>query len=645
MLNKDERMENEIASESEVKILHLREALTMAFGAILMMFMLYTSATSPLSPLLQRSLTLLLVVYIAVLVKPMKGRIGIAVDTAIFIGATISLGYVICNWKTLAYRTTYEPVMFEVFLGFLLVVILLELSRRSIGWPLTIISLLALIYARFGNFLPATIAHKGYSLTRLISNQYLTTVGIFGTMTGTLATTISPFVLFGSFLSVAGVGKLMIDTASLVARNSRGGPAKMAVIASGLFGMVSGSSSSNVMTTGSITIPLMKGIGYEKTFAGAVEAAASTGGQIMPPIMGVAAFLMSYVTGIPYITIAIAAVIPATFYFISIYLAVDFEARRIGLKPVGGESDVTLMSILKRSYLFIPFMVLVVLLMKNWSPAKSAFWATAITALLSQISSDSRTSWSSIKRVVYDYAKSMPTVSMACATAGVIIGALNLTGATLRLTYFFVRLAGGNLFLMMLFVAILCIILGMGLPTPAAYSVAASFAAQALVDIGVSTIAAHLFILFYASLSSITPPVALAAYAAASISGGNPIKTGFIAWRLALVGFVVPFMFVYGPELLIGESSNWGTIQAIISGLIGIFFMSVSVIGFFKTQISAVERALFLVAGCMMIYPGTLSDLIGFSVGGVLLSLHFILAKRMGAGKSLEEPTSAQAPS
>lgn len=617
-----------MATNIENKRDSLKKNIFLIISLLLAAFVVYTSATSPLSPMLQRSLILLAMVYISVLAKPMKGKYGPLIDAVIAIIATITLGYIIFSYKDLLYRSSFAPVTFEVILGGLLILVFLELTRRCIGWPLVIIAAVCILYAVFGRYLPPAIAHKGYPLSRVITSQYITNAGIFGTMVGTLSTTIAPFVFFGSVLSVVGVGELMVDTAMVVSRNSKGGPAKMAVIASGLFGMVSGSSTSNVVTTGCTTIPLMKDTGYDPDFAGAVEAAASTGGQFMPPIMGAAAFLMSYVTGISYITIAIAAIIPAIFYFVSIFIEVDLEARRLDLKPLATKLDKGhVSSILKRCYMFIPFVVLVILLMRNWSCAKSAIIASGLSLALACINPKTRISWKLIKEISLNFAKSMVSVSIACATAGIVIGSLNLTGSTLRLTYAFVALADGRLFILMLCVAALCIILGMGLPTPAAYSVAASFAAPALTQVGVSVLASHMFVLYYASLSSITPPVALAAYAAAGLSGGNPMKTGWKAWRLALTGFIVPFMFVYGPALLIGEASAMATISSAISGLIGIFILSMSTIGYFKGKLGVVERILLLIpAGCL-IHSGTLTDIIGLVTGAILIGQHLLRQK------------------
>ncbi len=607
------------------KQLFNKDNITLLLGSLLMAFTLWTSATSPLSPMLQRTIVLLIMVYITLLFHPVKNGRYRAIDWLLTLGATVSIGYLMINWKVLAYRVSYAPVMYEVILGLCIIIVIIELTRRGVGLPLAIIAVLSILYARFGNYLPAAFAHKGYDLSRLISNQYLTFEGIFGTMLGTLSTVIAPFVLFGSVLQAVGVGDLIIDSAYLFARNSKGGPAKMAVIASCLFGTISGSSTSNVMTTGCTTIPLMKNTGYERNFAGAVEAAASTGGQIMPPVMGVAAFLMSYVTGIPYITIAIAALIPALFYYAGIFIEVDLEARRIGLKPLKErEIPVALKDVLKRAYLLFPFVVLVYLMLMMWSPAKSAFWALAISLVLACLKKRTRINLKMIKKIILDFAAGMKTVSLACATAGIVIGALNLTGATLRLTYAFVEVSQGNQLLLMICIAALCIILGMGLPTPAAYSVAAAFAAPALVQVSIPELSAHLFVLYYACLSSITPPVAIAAYAAAGLSGGSPMKTGWTSCRLALVGFIVPFMFVYGPSLLIGQADILSTALASISGLIGVFFLSVATIGYLKARIGIVERILFVVPAMFLIHPGMQTDLIGLGLGAVLLGVHII---------------------
>lgn len=352
----------------------------------------------------------------------------------------------------------------------------------------------------------------------------------------------------------------------------------------------------------------------------------------MPPVMGAAAFLMSYATGISYITIATAALIPALLYFVSILFEVDFEARRLDLKPFEGAADKKqVKSILSRSYMFLPFVLLVVLLLKNWSCAKAAFWAIVATLLLGCIRKETRLSFKMVKEISINFAKSMTTVSMACAVSGIVIGALNLTGATLRLTYAFVSLAGGRLLLLLFCVAILCIILGMGLPTPAAYSVAASFAAPALVQIGVSTLASHLFVLYYASLSSITPPVAIAAYAAAGLSGGNPMKTGFTAWRLALVGFIVPFMFVYSTPLLIGEAVWYASLEAGITALAGTVFLSAATIGYFRCKFTWPGRICLVAAALLMIDSGIQTNLVGLAIGVVVFLIHF---RRSGTSAS-----------
>lgn len=610
----------------------------MFLGIILTVFTIYTSATKPLEPTLQRGIILLIVIFIALLSNPLSSKFRI-VDYLLAVAAFLSIGYLLLNWEELAYRAQYEPVLMEIALGFAVVIVILELTRRGVGWPLTIVALVVIIYAKFGNYLPALFSHRGYSVSRLVANQYLTHEGVFGSLLGTVGTVVAPFVLFGAVLQFTGVGDLIIDAASIFASKSKGGPAKMAVIASGLFGTISGSSSANVMTTGCTTIPLMKNTGYEPNFAGAVEAAASTGGQIMPPVMGAAAFLMAYVTGIPYLTIAVAAIIPAVFYYAGIFIEVDLEARRIGLKPLGEQGrKIDGRNILGRLYLFLPFALLIYLMAIMFSPAKAAFWATIATLILSGFKKETRLNLNKAKEIIVDFYKGMKTVTLACATAGIVVGALNLTGATLRLTYAFVGVAQGNQLLLMLCVACLCIILGMGLPTPAAYAVAASFAAPALTQIGVSKLAAHLFVLYYASLSSITPPVALAAYAAASISGGSPLKTGFDACRIALVGFIVPFMFVFGPELLLGQVPMLLSIRAAATGIIGVLLLSIAVIGYFNKKVSILERLLYIAAAFLLINPGVYSDFIGLGLGAALLGYHILLPKLLGS-RGQKDPT------
>lgn len=599
-----------------------QKRIILLFGLLFILFVFYTCATSPFHPTIQRGLSLLLVIPIAILLFPSSKKMRF-LDYLLLLTA-IPVIYLIINWKQLAYRALFEPTFIEYLFGFIVIFGVIELTRRVIGWPLSLITLIAILYARFGGLLPSPFTHRGYSVARLMANQYLTHEGIFSSILGITSTIVAPFVLLGAIATYTGVTELFLDMAVKFSGRTRGGPAKMAVAASAFFGTISGSAITNVVTTGSITIPLMKRTGYDSTFAGAVESAASTGGQLIPPVMGVAAFLMAHITGIPYLTIMIAAIIPAFLYMLALFLCVDLEARRLSLKPfiledgIANKTNIKIVSyknLFMRIYLLIPFVVLIYYLMKMYSPGKSALYATITMLILSFIKKETRLNYSKIKNIIIFFAKGMTTVVFACAAAGMVVGALNLTGSTLRLTYSFVEIAAGNQFLLLFLIAILCIILGMGLPTPAAYAVAASFAAPALTTVGIETLPAHLFVFYFACISAITPPVASAAFGASSISGASPIRTAVTACKLALAGFLVPFMFVYGHGLLIGQAPIWLSIRSGLTSILGIFLLAISVIGYHLNRpINIVERILYFLASILLISQNRTTDISGIFI-------------------------------
>jgi TRAP transporter 4TM/12TM fusion protein len=597
-------------------------------GTILLVFTLYTSATIPLHPTIQRGLFLQAIIALGVLLHPLPRRLW-ALDALLIGGAMVSIGYLTLNWEALAYRANFEPVLIEYLLGFLIVGVVLEVTRRAVGSPLTFVAVAAILYARFGAYLPEPFTHKGYSLGRLVVSQYLTHEGLFGSILGVAATLVAMFILFGCLLQFAGVADLFMQLAARLSLGAYGGPAKLAVTSSALFGTISGSSTANVVTTGMVTIPLMKRVGYRPEFAGAVEAVASTGGQIMPPVMGVAAFLMAEITGIPYITIAIAAVVPALLYYTSLFVEVDLEARRLGLRSDAADlGSKSAGSMLRQLHLLAPLGLLVYLLLMLYSPTKAAFMASVATLLVALPRARSLVSKDRLRGLVLSFAKAATSVGLACAAANVVVGALNLTGVSMQFSYVLVELAGDNWFLLTVFVMLLCTILGMGLPTPAAYAVAAAFAAPMLTAAGVSKLAAHLFVLYYASLSSITPPVAIAAYAAAGLAGSAPMRTGWLAWRLGLAAFIVPFMFLENNALLLGQDSLWSVAQATVTALVGVTALAVATIGYLRRPISLLERLLYFVAAVLLIHPSFSLSLVGLSLGAALIAFHAYQRRR-----------------
>ena len=417
--------------------------------------------------------------------------------------------------------------------------------RRSIGPELPIVAIIFLLYAYFGPKLPGLLGHRGYDLRRIIYHTYLTTEGIFGTPLSVSSTYVFLFILFGAFLDKTGVGKFFIDMAFSLTGHMRGGPAKTAVVASCLMGSISGSSVANTVTTGAFTIPLMKRVGYKPHFAGAVEAAASTGGQIMPPVMGAAAFIMAEFTGISYLEIIISAAIPAILYYLAVGTMVHLEACKLGLRGVSRAELPHTRDVLVKIYLLLPVVFIIYFLVKGFTPFKAAYWGIIGTVLIGIVDVivnyllrhegqiNVRQYIVNMIDALADGARGSVSVAMACATAGIVVGVVTLTGLGLKVATLIIALAGGNLLLTLFFTMIASIILGMGLPTTAKYIVLATMAAPALTDLGVPLMAAHLFILYFGVIADVTPPVALAAYAGAGIAGANAMQTGFTA----LVGF------------------------------------------------------------------------------------------------------------
>jgi TRAP transporter 4TM/12TM fusion protein len=601
------------------------EIALVALAALLAAMVLYTSATIPWHPTIQRGLFLAIVIVAGIILHPLSKRWRV-VDLALGAAALVAIGYLVLNWEALAYRSAFEPAPHEYLLGLCVLVAVLEVTRRAVGLPLVLVAVAAILYALFGRALPDPFTHKGYSAARLLTAQYLTHEGLFGSLLGVAAGLVAMYVLFGCVLQHVGVADFFMRLANRVSGRAHGGPAKLAVSASALMGTISGSSTANVVTTGTTTIPLMIRTGYTRPFAAATEAVASMGGQITPPIMGVAAFLMAELTGIPYITIAIGAVLPAALFYLSIWLEVDFEARRLGLRNAEPEArSGAAPSLLRELHLLLPVGVLVWLLLALYSPAKAAFYALVVLLVVAAPRLPRLLASAQIRAMFLSFLGAAVTVGLACATAGIVVGALNLTGASLQFSYIMVDLAGDSQALLMLLVMVLCILLGMGLPTPAAYAVAASFAAPMLTTVGISALAAHLFVLYYASLSSITPPVAIAAYAAAGIAGCSPGRAALMATRLGLAAFIVPFLFAGHPALLIGQAPWLDTLLAAVTAVVGVGALAAAIIGYLRAPLGVIVRALLVVAGLLLIVPSLVASVGGLAVTGLALLLHRLM--------------------
>lgn len=591
-------------------------------------FHFYTAGFGQLVAMKQRAIHLTFVFVLAFLLWPAAKRLSKKKLPWYDIGlALVGLGvglYSLLNYESLIYRSGL-PTTADLIVGIIAILLVLEITRRTVGPELPIVAIIFLAYARFGPYLPSPLNHRGFSLSRIIEHTFLTTEGIYGTPIMVSSTFVFLFILYGAFLEKTGVGQFFIDLAFSATGHMRGGPAKTAVLASGLMGSISGSSVANTVTTGAFTIPAMKKVGYSPEFAGAVEAAASTGGQIMPPVMGAAAFIMSEMTGIPYFQIVTAAAIPAILYYLAVGTMVHLEALKTGLVGLPKEQLPKARDTMKRGWhLMIPLIaILYFLTVVKWTPFKAAYWSIIIAVVVAMLKKETRIGIKEILGALESGARSAVGVASACACAGIVVGVVTLTGLGLKFASLIIDAAGGNLIATLFLTMIASLILGMGLPTTAKYIVLATMAAPALVQLGVPLIAAHLFILYFGVVADITPPVALAAYAGAGIAGGNAMKTGFTALKLALAGFLIPYIFVLSPGLILVNVTWFEALHTFVTALVGIVALASGVQGWLLTKTLFYERALLLVSAFALIVPGLVTDSIGLGA----LVLVYLLQK------------------
>lgn len=529
--------------------------------------------------------------------------------------------YIIYEYQNLVLRAGTVSDM-DLAVGIIGIILVIEAARRVVGIPMVCVVLVFIAYAFAGPYMPGVLAHRGLTPAQLVSHLYFTTEGIFGIPLGVSSTFIFLFILFGAYLESTGLGKFFIDIANAIAGWASGGPAKVAVLSSGLMGTVSGSSVANVVGTGSLTIPMMKKLGYHKDFAGAVEAAASTGGQLMPPVMGAAAFLMAEFVGVPYIDIVKAAIIPALLYFAGVWLGVHFEAKRSNLKGIPRSELPKIGTLLReRGHLALPLVVIVYLLVSGYTPMRAALVAIILSILCSALRKSTRMKPIEIVKGLEKGARNVLGVLVACAAAGIIIGVVTKTGVGLKLASGLLELSGGMLLPTMFFTMITAIILGMGVPTTANYVITSTIAAPALVQMGVPVLAAHMFVFYFGIIADVTPPVALAAYAGAGISGGNALKTGVNASKLAIAAFIIPYIFVLSPVILMVEGTPLDLISATVTALIGMVSLSSALIGFLADKCNLLERLLLVAGGLLMIQPGIVTDVIGIVIFVAILLL------------------------
>jgi len=529
----------------------------------------------------------------------------------------------------------------DFIVGALAILLTLEAARRTVGIPITIIATVFLVYAFFGPYFPGFLAHRGQDLSSLIHLMFFTTDGILGTPISVSATFIFVFLLFGSFLVKTGVGQYFNDLAVTLAGRLTGGPAKVAIFSSALQGTISGSSVANVVTSGSYTIPMMKKLGYRKEFAGGVEAAASTGGQLMPPIMGAAAFLMvEFIGGITYWEIAKAAAIPAVLYFAGIWIMTHFEAKRVGLKGMSKEEMPDRKEVLKKLYLLIPIVTIIVLMFIGIPTMQAALWGIVAAVVFSAIDKETRMNFKDIIDALVDGARTALAVAAATAAAGIIVGVVVKTGLGLSLANGLISASGGNIFLTLFFTMLASIVLGMGSPTTANYVITSTIAAPAIITLLmldmpagatvplVVALSAHLFVFYFGIIADITPPVALAAFAAAGVSGGDPIKTGVVAAKLAIAAFIIPYMIIFSPALLMIDTSFGEVIWVVFTAIIGMMSIGAGMIGYWYRKVTWVERIIAIGAGLLLIYPENFSDIAGLIIFVILLVIQLMTKEK-----------------
>ena len=577
----------------------------------------------PINPLILRSGFLYATTVIAFIMWPStkKNTSHFSIyDLLLLFGSTIACAYTIINYEGLIERAGVLPTTYDIIIGIILVYVIIEMARRTMGPALPILGLLLIFYAIFGQFFPGMFKHPGFGISRVISHIY-SNEGIFGTPVAVTVTYVFIFVLFGAFMDSIGAGKILMDLAMSIAGRSRGGAAKIAIVGSSFFGSLNGSPVANVSATGVFTIPLMKKTGYNPAFAGAVEAAASTGGQILPPIMGASVFIMMEILGLPYVTIAIAAIIPAILYYVGVFWMVDLEALKDGLKGLPSNEVPKFWDVLKNGgILLIPIFVLVyMLIIVQVSPLRAGLYGILCCILVSFIKKDSRLSVKLIIKTLYQATKGTVMVMAACSVAGMIVGILGLSGLGLNMSNIIIGYSNGILPITLIFAMLITMVLGIGMPTTGSYIIGATIIAPALVDLNVLPLAAHLFVLYFANISNITPPVALAGYAAGGIAGANPLTVGTKAFKLGLAGVLIPYAWVYGPELIMVGSVALIT-YATITAIIGILALGSSLVGYLGSKkLNPYIRIVFATASLMLVFPEYISDFI--AIGAIFISL------------------------
>ncbi|MDD2458033.1 MAG: TRAP transporter permease [Eubacteriales bacterium] len=595
---------------------------------------LYIAAFGSFSDMIQRALLIALLIPTIFLTKKMTFRKqsfawSRVIDVVLALAVAASSVYIMAVWQDRILKVGKPPFL-DIIMGTIMIVLVLEATRRTTGKFLSITAIVFILYTLFGPYLPGFLAHKGETWSRIVTFMYVSTEGIFGVPMGIASSYIILFVIFGSFLEAFGTGQWFVDFSYAITGRYRGGPAKTAVLASGLMGMISGSSAANVVTTGSFTIPLMKRTGYKAHFAAAVEAVASTGGMFTPPIMGAGAFIMAEYLDMPYTQVALAATLPALLYYFSVIMTVDSVAVKNNLHGLSKEELPSVKNVMKERGIFvIPILFLIGLIMIGFSPIKAAFYSILSILVVAFFKKETRPNRSNLTEALASGADSVLSIVATCATAGIIVGVLSMTGLGAKLSYSLISLAGGNLYAGAVIAAIITIILGCGMPPTAVYIILASVLAPPMIEMGIAPIAAHLFIFIFSCIGAITPPVAITAYTAAAIGDADPNQTGWTAFRLGIVAYIVPFIFITSPALILVGTGGEIALAAVTS-IIGVLSLVAAFEGnLFAFRFNVIARICLAIAALLTLIPGAISDAAGVALIVVALVISVVSKKRM----------------
>ncbi|CCK80847.1 TRAP transporter permease [Desulfobacula toluolica] len=553
---------------------------------------------------------------------------------------SLLIGVYLCiNYDEISIRPTMigEVSTIEFILGIFAILLVLEATRRTIGMSLVWIAVISLIYCYVGKYIPGMFGHSGFTIKDIVESMYLTLDGIYGKPIAVVATLVIQFILFGAFLESSGAATFFVDISMSLVGRMKGAAGHIGTVAAALFGMMIGSPTATTVAVGSFSIPMMKKTGFSSTFSGAITAVSSTGSALVPPVMGTAVFLMAEITGIPYADICVAAIFPAVLYFLSCTLMIYFEASKKGIEGYKKENLPSFFKTLPISTQYIiPIALLIILLMRGFPPAYAAIVASFFIYLASFLRKKTRITFSKLCDTMVATSKTSIAVMTSCASAGIVVGAIMLTGLGGKFASIVIALSQQNLILALILTMTAALILGMGMPLPVVYILVAVLCGPAIVSLGIPIIAAHLFLVYFACISALTPPVAVASYAASAISGGNPLKTGFAGFKYAIAGFIIPYVMVYNQSILLIGSFK-AVLFAVISATIGIFALSAAISKWVFTRLTLVEQLFLFLTGILLIFPGWLTDTIGIGILIPILFINYYKNKTKSISKHIPE--------